>query len=534
MPAADFPGFIGPSYRFNNAAAAVERLVNFYVDVNESGGQEPKFRMALSPSPSNQQFGTLPVPAPFNAPCRGLIQLRDTLYGVNGTTFYSMDQFGNYTYIASVQNDGNPVSMTANGNQQILVITAGVGYVWDARAEVWTPLGSSGFGGGQYATFQDGYGIVVTPNSNQYQISGSNSTPLGDMTQWNGANVSVQAGQADLLQACFSHREYLYLFGKRRSQVHYNVGSQGIGGFPFQSYNGTFLETGLAAIFSLASLGDSLMWIGQDERGIRACWRDASFQPMRVSNFSVEQIWQNYARVDDAIAFSFIWRGHLMYQVTFPSAIVNTPPSGFPAGSPPTYTGATWVYDATASQIAGIPMWHERSYQNYLNIGVQRSEAFHAYCYGKHLVGSTGVDGNPGAIYQYSDSYFFDCGADSAGNQLTQPIVRDRICPHLYHTNNRLVFNRLELELLRGQGLSGSPAGNVGVFPQVLLRWSNDGGMTWSAEQSMNAGAIGQYTQRVYLNRLGSARDRVFWIRCSDPVYWGIVAANLWAFECSF
>ena len=132
---------------------------------------------------------------------------------------------------------------------------------------------------------------------------------MGDATVWDAANVSIQAGQADYLRAIISSREYLHLMGHRRSQVYYDVGANGIGGFPFQSFDETFIETGIAAPYSLVEFGDSMIWIGESSRGIRACWRMANFVPERISNFAVEQFWQKYAKLDDAVAFSYVWNG---------------------------------------------------------------------------------------------------------------------------------------------------------------------------------------------------------------------------------
>lgn len=514
----NFDGFVGPSYQLANKYAAVERARNWYFSPNEAS-EERKSPAQLSCFPGNAAFCPLPVPAPFNRPNRGLLEMRGVAYGVNGNVFFSIDRSGMFSELGTVQNDGAPVSMTANGNGQIFIASGNLGYVYK-QGGAFTPT-PAGLAGASFATFQDGYVIVVTPNSNQFQISGTDDVPLGDATKWDPANVSVQAGQADKLRALISSREYLRLLGHRRSQIYANVGSNGIGGFPFQSYNETFIETGIAAPFSLADLGDSLVWIGEDARGVRACWRDAAFQPRRISTFAVEQAWQNYASVDDAVAFPFLWMGHLFYQSTFPSASID-PNTG-------AKTGATWVYDATASELLGRAIWSERNYTDAWGYPRERSEYFHCYAYGLHLVGSSGIDGNPGAIYRYSSAAFSDCGTDYAGAQAQRPIVRDRICPHLWQQNKRIVYNRIEFELQRGVGA----ASGAGMNPQLMLRWSNDAGNTWTPEQYLSAGAIGQYGIRVYWNRAGYGRDRVFWLRASDPLAWDLVAAELDFIVCS-
>jgi hypothetical protein len=507
-----FDGFCGPSYQLENRFAAVERCVNWYLSPNEAQ-EEKKTGTSLVPCPCNAKFSQLPVPWPFNQPCRGLLEYRGNVIGVNGSQVYSLDGAGVYRSLGAIQNDGAPVSMVANGAGQIFIASAGYGYVIDAQNMIHVLTPGVDFLGASFSTFQDGYIINIIPNSNKFQISGDTDTPLGSALVWDPTNITVMAGQADLLKAVISSREYLRFFGARRSQIYRNVGNTGIGGFPFQSYSETFIETGIAAPHSLADFGDSLVWIGEDFRGQRACWIDFGFMPKRTSTFAIEQMWQRYKTVEDAVAFPFIWKGHSMYQITFPSEDV------------------TWVYDKTVSELLGRSVWFERQSTDNMGRMHSRSERFHCFCYGKHLVGSTGSEGNPGAVYAYSEEPFSDCGVDVDGNQAQMPVVRDRICPHLWDGNKRIIYDRIELEMNRGNGLDFGL--QPGSDPQLILRWSNDAGHNWGPEQMVSTGAVGDFKRRVYWNRCGYARDRVFWVRSTDPVYCGFVGAELDIRVCS-
>jgi hypothetical protein len=66
-----------------------------------------------------------------------------------------------------------------------------------------------------------------------------------------------------------------------------------------------------------------------------------------------------------------------------------------------------------------------------------------------------------------------------------------------------------------------------GADPQVMLRWSNDGGSTWSSEHWTSIGRMGNYKNRAIWRRLGQARDRIFEVSITDPVKAVIVSANL-------
>ncbi len=52
--------------------------------------------------------------------------------------------------------------------------------------------------------------------------------------------------------------------------------------------------------------------------------------------------------------------------------------------------------------------------------------------------------------------------------------------------------------------------------PKVILRWSDDGGNTWSSDYMMALGKAGKYLTRAIWNRLGRSRDRVFEVEIDD------------------
>jgi hypothetical protein len=63
-----------------------------------------------------------------------------------------------------------------------------------------------------------------------------------------------------------------------------------------------------------------------------------------------------------------------------------------------------------------------------------------------------------------------------------------------------------------------------------MLRWSDDGGHTWSREHWSSMGQIGQYGHRTFWRRLGMTqkiRDRVYEVSGTDPVKITIMGAEL-------
>lgn len=104
----------------------------------------------------------------------------------------------------------------------------------------------------------------------------------------------------------------------------------------------------------------------------------------------------------------------------------------------------------------------------------------------------------------------------------TERVIRRlRRAPHIANQGNRVFHNRFLIDMQTGIGNVVDP----GKTPEVMLRWSNNGGKTWSNEHWMSAGELGHYFTRVYATRLGQARDRIYEIVVSDPVAWTLIAA---------
>lgn len=71
-----------------------------------------------------------------------------------------------------------------------------------------------------------------------------------------------------------------------------------------------------------------------------------------------------------------------------------------------------------------------------------------------------------------------------------------------------------------------------GTNPQLVLRWSDDGGHTWSAERFVPVGASGQTSFTVKFNRLGSTSrfsgsTRIFELSSTDPFKVSIISAEV-------
>lgn len=101
------------------------------------------------------------------------------------------------------------------------------------------------------------------------------------------------------------------------------------------------------------------------------------------------------------------------------------------------------------------------------------------------------------------------------------PIIRLRRAPHLKNERKRIYYSRFTLNAETGLGTTNEPL----IAPNMRLRWSDDGGHTWSSYYQMSAGLVGAYGTRMFRSQLGNARDRIFEVSTCDVASWRLLDA---------
>lgn len=342
------------------------------------------------------------------------------------------------------------------------------------------PSTDGAFTGGETVDIVDNYFVYNRPNTQQWAASGllSPLTPALSFASKDGA-------PDNLVSLIVDHRE-VYLLGEASSEVWVDVGTFP---FPFQRIPGTSTQHGIAAKYSMARVGNSFCYLSRNLRGQAMIVQMNGYVPQRVSTHAVENTLVGQY-VDDAYAWTYQLEGHEVYVISFPT--INL----------------TWAYD-TSTQ-----MWHKWLYTD--NQGKFNRHRGNCACLfqGQVLVG----DYANGRIYTLDQNVFTDDG---------QQVRRIRRCPHIVTDFQRQYFEELQVQFQPGVGLSTGQ----GNDPQAMLRWSDDGGSTWSNEHWVTIGAQGKYQNRAIWRRLGWSRDRVFEVVVTDPVKAVIVSANLKANE---
>ncbi len=383
------------------------------------------------------------------------------------------------------------------------------------------PSTDGAFSGANTVDVMDNYIVYNNPTTQQWGSTDLLS-PISPQTSY-----SLKDGAPDDLVALIVDHREVYLLGEVSSEVWTDVGAVP---FPFQRIPGTSTQHGCAAPFSLARLGNSFAYVSRNNRGQAQIMQMNGYKPERISTHAVENTLAN-KYVDDAIAWTYQLEGHEVYVVTFPTL------------------NLTWAYDIATQ------MWHKWLYTANDNTYQRHRGNCCAVFQGMVLVG----DYENGCIYELDKKNFTDNG---------QNVRRLRRAPHLLTDFQRQYFDELQIQFQPGVGTTGlsQPTGDIyvsspyviypdatftiGPFqtyvigvpaslsnnitttnPQAMLRWSNDGGSTWTKYYTVSIGQMGRYKNRAIWRRLGQARDRVFEVSITDPVNAVIVSSNLKASE---
>lgn len=347
------------------------------------------------------------------------------------------------------------------------------------------PSTDGAFAGGTCVDVVDNYFVYNRPNTQQWAAS-----DLLSPITYGLSFASKFTGPDDLVSLIVDHGQ-VYLLGESTSEVWADTGTFP---FAFQRIPGSSSQHGIAAKFSMARFGNSFVYVSRNIRGQAVIVRMNGYFPERISTHAVENTLVNQ-NISDAVAYTYQLEGHECYVVSFPSLEL------------------TWVFDGATQ------MWHKWLWCDSQNKFKRHRSNCSAFFQGYVLVG----DWENGQIYKLDPDNYTDNGDN---------IRRVRRCPHLVADFQRQYFDELQIQFQPGVGLQGitTPPLNLeteGADPQAMLRWSNDGGSTWSNEHWAAIGKVGKYQNRIIWRRLGWARDRIYEVVVTDPVKAVIVSANL-------
>jgi hypothetical protein len=468
---------LGSAYVARSVNAADNRMVNLFPEVVPEGGKEPAFLQRAPGLNFLQTIGTGPIRGLWAHQTNG-----SDFYVVSGNGFYKVTGLTATPRLLGTVIGTGPVSIADNGTQ-LFIAANGPSYIYNEVTDTFGPITDPDFPGAVTVSYLDGYFVFNEPNSQKIWV-----TQLLDGTSIDPLDFASAEGSPDGVVAVLTDHRELWVFGTDTAEVWYNTGGLD---FPLTRIQGAFNELGCAAPYSVAKMDNQIYWLGKDARGQGIVYRAAGYMGQRISTHAIEWQMQEYPDLSDAVGYTYQQDGHSFYVLNFPTA--NT----------------TWVYDVATGA------WHERA-------------AFSNGEFYRHR-GNNMCNFNGNIIigdYENGNIYTFDLNVYADNGQPQKWLRSWRALPTGANNLTRTAQHGMQLDCETGVGINNGQGSN----PQAMLRWSDDGGHTWSNEHWKSMGRIGRYGFRTIWRRLGMTlkiRDRVYEVSGTDPVRIYIMGAEL-------
>ncbi|MBC6444623.1 MAG: hypothetical protein GDA50_04215 [Alphaproteobacteria bacterium GM202ARS2] len=437
-------------YQSNRSKFGVEgdaRLVNGFA---EELGVEGKSRFALYPMAGLSAWGSLlRNDAIVRGAIRALLPVGQNLYAVIGTNIVAFDKNRTGRVVGSVAASGD-VFMRANRRRphpQIGVVSGGVFNVIDTNNNsfVRVDVGDGNLPPATGFDVLDGYGIIAL-EGDRWII-----TNADDFTTINLTDLARAEASPDVLVRPFAFNRQLWLMGGETTEIWQNVGGTDASAFPFSRT--TVFQLGCLAPNSVVNIDEKLLWVAHDGT-VRLS--TGGYSGQRISNHGVERAIKADANPDRLTATGWTDEGHHFYAL-----------SG---------TDFTYQFDLTTG-------WAERTSANRKRWRIDHVTQFD----GMLIAG----DIASGELFEMSSEY--DDEADD-------PLIMRIGFPPTHAWPARVIFNALYVDIVAGRGAA------MAREPELIIRWSDDGGRTIKGSRRKSMGRQGQTQTRVKINRLGMQR----------------------------
>lgn len=450
------------SYDARSPIANAQVCLNLYAEQNPP---DAPFPVTHYPAAGLQLWGDLSA---LGSPVRGIYETSNGyVVAVIGQAVVALELGAppNYVSLGSIAPDSGQTIVSMCDNGTTLVIVDGSSSGWQVPLN---SVGSAGsletindpaFYGSNRVDFIDTFMIFNQPGTGNFYTTTSNVVTPFDPTYF-----ASKAGWNDRLVCCVCLHDNIWLLGNATAEIWFNAGGAT---FPFARMPNSILQQGCSAVQSPVVADNAVYWLSQDRWGHAMMMRGEGYAARRVSNFAVENEWQQYPYVGDCIGMVYQLGGHEYIAFYFPSG------------------GAWWSYDASSQ------LWHKRTYNGTTQPWLPQCAAFSGSIVGVPpgyqfmLAG----DRSSGRIYRIDRGTYTDNGV---------PITRQRSWMHQQQDGQRIQYQRFALSM---SGSAMSP-------DTVALDWSDDAGQSYGSPvpQTISGARNGQYLWR----RLGYARDRVY------------------------
>lgn len=468
-----YPNFVSESYVSQSPTASAQQLINYYLQKNIPGA---KNEIVYYPTPGFAVFAALD-----DSPVRAEFAEMGRCWAVSGAHAYEVYADGtSFKFPLALDTDQYPATISSNGASQLFVTSGGSRYLIDTLANTLVKVtGHSTMGASL-----NGYFLSFDITTGKCEIS-----TIFNGLVWDAALFQLRSLAPDPWRSMQVVNGRIYFLGEKTTEL---WGNSGTFPFPFAPLTTTLIMYGIVAPFAAGHLGDTLAWAANTDGGAGLIVKTRGIAVQEIQTEPVAYALSRFTTIADMRVWGYEDQAHQFFNFDFPSG------------------NATYTFDD-----GPLATWHTRGLWNSaLSSYGAWGPTCHAYAFGKHLVG----DRASGTIYHMDIALGLDFGAVPL-RRLIQP-------PALFDQNKPLFIGPIELYMETGLGLPlGAPAAPVvvGSDPQVLMRFSRNGGKKWGSARTRSAGEQGEFNARVIWARNPSGRSPVPQFVFSDPVPWRIV-----------
>lgn len=429
---------------------------------------------AKSPYPIFAEDGTTLFATLTNGGAfRGAIVSEGVLYVLSGKVLFSVTISGDVTVLGGIPGQGFAV-MDVNQrdpNPEISIVTDGLSYI---------------LSGGILSQIvdQDLPSPVSVATLNGFSIYASNAQGKGrnyysgvdNAGSINALDFFTSEAHPDGIVRAISHKQNYWVLGEKTTEVWGNVASNTQ---PFRRVLTAPIQKGCASAASVRTIGEDLIWIGDDSQVHLA----RGYQPQVISTASVARDIEAVSDKSAIVGSAHYSRGHGFYTIS--------------------HDNWTWRFNIKTGR------WY-----NMRSKGLKRTRRTGEITFGDKLLA---FDYILGKIYQVGRVF------DEAG----EPMLMELRSPPMASFPHEITIDALYLDFQTGVGLNSTESHKSN--PLIGMRYSDDGGNSWSNQLTRSLGAQGSGRTRVSYHGLGQTGriGRIWEIQCDAPVLRTLLGASV-------
>lgn len=399
---------------------------------------------------------------------RGTHVFKGELYQVVGLTLFKISRTGVYTSIGLIAGSDRCIfSNSVVGSLDEMVIASGRVYTYNGTTLVDSGLKSSS------VTYLNSKSIYPDGGFN-FAVSGAGGPT--DIT----STGSAESETDDLLRP-YAFNQWVYMFGTETVEPFYDAGLET--GSPFVRIDNAIMQKGLGGFYTVANTDQALYFLGDDSN----VYQIIQSQLTNITPTSINRSLKDQDKTT-ATAYTITYNGQDYYILRFAE---------------------------------GLSFAYSENLKEWFNLSTGTADGpYLADSYQRVYDRDIAIDFRTANAIELSEDSFDDLG---------ETIQRRRVLPPLTSVNlgsgtgQRMKMSRVYFALQTGKGL----ASGQGSDPKIMVEYSLDGGKTFSTEQWIKFGKLGEYIIKVKFDALISFYEITFRITISDPVFCSLHDASI-------